>query len=456
MSVADKSIFVDNLVPPLSSTDIAGYFSKAGSVDKVVIPDVDGQAAIVVFVKEQTVQIALAFNGKNFRDATIVVKVPNESQLWLLEPQDEASGGSVVENLKTAFSQMDTSDMLSLLQELTLLANAKSKPDRAGAAGLGSTFVKSNPDRVGDVGSGSTVKPSGSVVGINPSGTLPPQPGITPFVATQYPKLAFFSGDGTKGEVLYWQWRNEVMSLVSEGYNHSCIMQGVRRSLRGTAAEVFQNLGNQVSIPDLAEKLDIVFGVVVSAETLLGDFYNSSQRVDEKVVIWGCRLESLLARIIEQGLDADTHQMMRTRFWHGLCDSSIKHALRHRFDHGESYQELLTAARAVEHESRNCPQSVSLKTQSTIIGMSEVKHGSVSTNTSTGFEDQLKLINKQLGAMQKEIALLKKSEQPKTQPQSSPDVHVECFYCHDIGHFIRDCPKLANKNQKINQSKNYR
>ena len=91
MSVADKSIFVDNLVPPLSSTDIAGYFSKAGSVDKVVIPDVDGQAAIVVFVKEQTVPIALAFNGKNFRDATILVKVPNESQWWLLEPQDEAS-----------------------------------------------------------------------------------------------------------------------------------------------------------------------------------------------------------------------------------------------------------------------------------------------------------------------------------------------------------------------------
>ena len=260
------------VVPPLSSTDIAGYFSKAGSVDKVDIPDVDGQAEIVIFAKEKTVPIALAFNGKNFRDTTIVVKVPNESQLWLLEPQDEASGGSVVEDLKTAFSQMDTSDVLSLLQELTLLANAKSKPDRAGAAGSGSTFAKSNPDRVGALGSGSTVKPSGSVVGINPSGMLPSQPGITPLVATQYPKLAFFSGDGTKGEVLYWQWRNEVMSL--RAINHSCILQGVRRSLRGTAAEVFQNLGNQVSIPNLVEKLDIGFGIVVSAETLLGDFYN--------------------------------------------------------------------------------------------------------------------------------------------------------------------------------------
>ena len=60
---------------------------------------------------------------------------------------------------------------------------------------------------------------------------------------------------------------------------------------------------------------------------------------------------------------SDTHQMMRTRFWQGLCDSSIKNVLHHRFNHGESYQELLMAARAVEHESRNWPRSVSQNTK---------------------------------------------------------------------------------------------
>jgi hypothetical protein len=51
------------------------------------------------------------------------------------------------------------------------------------------------------------------------------------------------------------------MSLVSEDYNPSCILQGVRRSLRGTAAEVLQNLGNNISIHSLIDKFDVVFGI---------------------------------------------------------------------------------------------------------------------------------------------------------------------------------------------------
>ena len=74
--------------------------------------------------------------------------------------------------------------------------------------------------------------------------------GATPFVATQYPKVTVFSGNMGKGEVLYCQWRNEVMSLVSEGYSEPCILQGIRRSLRGTASEVVQNTGHNSSLYD--------------------------------------------------------------------------------------------------------------------------------------------------------------------------------------------------------------
>jgi hypothetical protein len=53
---------------------------------------------------------------------------------------------------------------------------------------------------------------------------------------------------------------------------------------------------------------------LVSAETLLEDVYNAAQNVDEKVVIWGCRLESMSTRIVEKGLTANTNMMMRTRY----------------------------------------------------------------------------------------------------------------------------------------------
>ncbi len=49
---------------------------------------------------------------------------------------------------------------------------------------------------------------------------------------------------------------------------------------------------NNISIHSLIDKFDVVFGIVLSAETLLEDVYNAAQNVDEKVVIWDCRLES--------------------------------------------------------------------------------------------------------------------------------------------------------------------
>jgi hypothetical protein len=121
---------VDNLVLPLSTSDIAGYFSKAGTVDKVVIPDVEGKLALVVFVHPKDVQVVLKYSGKNFRNTIIDVNLPSEHQYKQLVQSEDmgATGGSVSEQLRGVFSQMDQSTILSLLQELTLMAQSKSSP----------------------------------------------------------------------------------------------------------------------------------------------------------------------------------------------------------------------------------------------------------------------------------------------------------------------------------------
>ena len=68
----------------------------------------------------------------------------------------------------------------------------------------------------------------------------------------QFPKIAFSSGDDYKaGEVKFWHWKSEVTSLLNEGYSQSVILQSIRRSVRGTAAEVMQNLKIPIRIQDV-------------------------------------------------------------------------------------------------------------------------------------------------------------------------------------------------------------
>ena len=72
------------------------------------------------------------------------------------------------------------------------------------------------------------------------------------------------------------------------------IMQAVRRSLKGTTAEVLLNLGAQVQPDEVIEECDIIFGNVLTNEAILEEFYTCRQRDRKAAVEWGCRVESLL------------------------------------------------------------------------------------------------------------------------------------------------------------------
>lgn len=48
------------------------------------------------------------------------------------------------------------------------------------------------------------------------------------------------------------------------------------------------------------EKMDSAFGVVESRESLLEKLYDVSQRDDEDVSEWGCRLDELLVKAAEK------------------------------------------------------------------------------------------------------------------------------------------------------------
>ena len=119
--------------------------------------------------------------------------------------------------------------------------------------------------------------------------------GATATVQTTYhqpPRISPFSGKEGKGETSYVLWRWEVECLLTEKtHSLEVIAQAIRRSLRGEAGKVAMRLGPHAKMGDVLEKMDSVYGVVEEKESLMGEFYNATQREDEVVSTWSCRLE---------------------------------------------------------------------------------------------------------------------------------------------------------------------
>ena len=61
------------------------------------------------------------------------------------------------------------------------------------------------------------------------------------------------------------------------------IVQSVRRSLRGTAADVVRTLSEDITADTVIDKLTRIFGNILPPETLLEQFYSAKQGESEKV-----------------------------------------------------------------------------------------------------------------------------------------------------------------------------
>ncbi len=159
------------------------------------------------------------------------------------------------------------------------------------------------------------------------------------------------------------QWRYEVTCLTMEGHSKLVILQAVRRSLRGTAAEIMRNLGNQITVDKLLSRLDVTFGNVLSTEQLFQEFYSARQRPDESISGWAGRLEALLTQLREQGSlnPAASQDMLRSKFWSGLGSDSNRMSSRHKFDAGASYEELVKYVRKIDFEVRSLETTKSKK-----------------------------------------------------------------------------------------------
>lgn len=95
-----------------------------------------------------------------------------------------------------------------------------------------------------------------------------------------------------------------------------------------------------------------MFGNVASGESVLQEFYTSSQKQDESVALWGIRIEEILQKAIEKGhvTPEQKNSMLKTKFWRALYSSELKNATRVHFESTENFELLRRKVRAEEYE----------------------------------------------------------------------------------------------------------
>ena len=141
----------------------------------------------------------------------------------------------------------------------------------------------------------------------------------------------------------------EVRCLTLEKVHRpEVIAQAIRNSLKGEASNLFCRLGYGVTISDILEKFDSVYGEVDSKEHLLAKFYSSKQKDHENVTKWLCRLENILSSAVDRKLvePGQVNDMLRNMFFQGLRPS-------YKFEQIKDFDHLRVAIRKIEQDHLN-------------------------------------------------------------------------------------------------------
>ena len=266
-------------------------------------------------------------------------------------------------------------------------------------------------------------------------------------------QISPFSGDGTKGEVSFLQWRFEVHGMLrDEIYPERVILQTLRRSLCGTAADVLLHMGESVTIENVIDKMDKIFGNILPTEAVLEQFYIAKQLPSESVAVWACRLEDILWKLKDNRKSSSSSEggqsnsdtmtpffspdvakyMLRTKFYSGC----LKNALRHNFDGGSDYDALLVAARVADLEEEQEKKATVRVHQSAVVD--------------SGMAAKLDKVLASLESMQSRINNLASRDRncTQTKPQTRNNNRRftgHCYGCGQQGHIKTRCPLNSQK-----------
>lgn len=423
------SVWVSGIQPPVSAKEISNHFEKVANIQSVVVPDPTcGELALVVKSHDDQLQL-LMLDGHEYNDIALRIQFPTASQLDIIDKfssseSDDDTLNKLVD-LLTSLPPEKFDRLWALLQKKSTV----STPCRDTKIPEHQLFQATNVDKKGKLfPSSSDISDFGQFTSHN-----------MPYY-TQC-RISLFSGDNSKGEVDYSHWRHEVQSLITEACPSNQLLPAIRKSLKGTAADVLLNMGMGVSAQAILEKFDVIFGNVLSSETLMEDFYTARQKAGESIASWACRLECLLAKATQgSNTQCDASTMLRTKFWGGLVDERIKTGIRHRYDAGHPFTVLLQAARQIEHERAEMPTSS---------GQQKPKSSAQTVGDTIDMSKKLDELTRLVAEMSSRLQRVEKGQTnpPKPNHHYEPRLPPTCFYCHEVGHIQRRCPKKSGNEQ---------
>ena len=90
------------------------------------------------------------------------------------------------------------------------------------------------------------------------------------------PQRNTFSGEATPGKTEVWfeQWYHKVQ-YVKDHYPELVVWKSIVRSLKGAAADMARYMGPTASLPNILQKLTVIFGMVMSFDILMQFFFQS-------------------------------------------------------------------------------------------------------------------------------------------------------------------------------------
>ena len=175
---------------------------------------------------------------------------------------------------------------------------------------------------------------------------------------TTVPRLSNYSGDmtGKAGEVSFEQWSFEVQGLRKTS-SESAIREGMNRSLKGPAADTVRNMGPEATLDEILKKLSINYGVVISFDALMGNFFKADMLTSETVPLYANRIESLMSRIRDRFPERispeEAQEKLRDRLFHG-CLKDTRNSVRFLYANKTiTYLDLLESCRKAEEEGKS-------------------------------------------------------------------------------------------------------
>jgi len=189
------------------------------------------------------------------------------------------------------------------------------------------------------------------------------------------PRISTFFGEKDKGEVSYPTWVYEVMSLREEHiYPDELLLQAIRRSLKGHAADQLRHLGLKPTIDDILFNFESTYGVVETAETILKKFYACKQLPGESVLNYCIRLEDIHARAVEMKVLGEVDGMLKRVFFRGLTPQ-LRHLSNYKFETILEYTPFKREVRQIENEIEDDKddEKVEVKTRCQAVNKKEEK-----------------------------------------------------------------------------------